>query len=127
MGIATAQHNLSMISIQQQDFPAAYASLTESLTLLQQIGYRRISVHALSHLAGLEKLQGRTESAARILGVVQRILEETGTSNVFFQSMLEEVQPLLNAEVFPSPLAQGHAMKTEQAFAYALSILQETP
>lgn len=125
LGIVTTHHNLSLVYTQQQDFPAAYASLAESLTLLQQVGDRRVSVNALSHLAGLEKLQGRTESAVRLLGTVQRILEETGAAaNAFFQSILEEVQSLLNEEVFVSALAQGRAMNTEQAFAHALSVIQ---
>jgi predicted ATPase/DNA-binding SARP family transcriptional activator len=125
-GIAIAQLNLSSLFVRQQNFPAAYACLTESLTLLQQLGDKRIISDALSRIAYIELVHGRTAQAIVLMGVAQRIREEIGAHSApSFESNLREAQKELGREVFEAALAQGRAMASEQSLEVALQIIRE--
>lgn len=126
LGIAIAQMNLSHVFVKQRNFPAIYAALAESLSLLQEVGDRRITADVLWNVATTETLQGRNALAIRYFGAAQRILEEVGVPpHPNFERALLSAKQDIEVSVFQTALKQGRALNFEEAIADALETVQK--
>jgi class 3 adenylate cyclase len=77
-GIVMELNNLAKEALALGDAARARAFAMESLSVLHELGDRRLVAEALEALAGVAAAEGAPERAARILGCVGRLREEVG-------------------------------------------------
>ena len=121
---------LGLVALKQGDTTGARTYLTESLTIRQELGYKSGIAVCLEGFAALAIAQGQARRAVRLLATAQTLRDTIGDTRPFIFERIEFEQNLVAAHrhlsnsAFETAWAEGHAMTTEQAIAYAL---EETP
>ena len=118
-----------MVAVDQGDYDQAHRRLTESLTLLRELGERWQSVHTLEVFACLATVKRQQPSllrAARIFGAAEVLRETLGALSLTFQRHFNErgvaaLRVQLDDASLTGAWAEGRAMTLDQVVAYALS------
>ena len=120
-GIATALVRLGeAMRLEGNDAPTR-ALFEEGLMLYREIGHRTGIRGAFMGLASLSLAEGQSQRAARLLGVVSRLTEETGERlRPVYVNTEAALRAALGDKAFQAAWSQGRAMTLEQAVAYAL-------
>jgi tetratricopeptide (TPR) repeat protein len=110
----------------RQDFSSARAQISEALALNEQLEDPRGIGWSLESLAGLFGATGHAREAARLWAATDRVLESTGLSISFAQFIkwireryMDGVKASLGPEAYQAASAEGRAMSTAEAIAYA--------
>jgi tetratricopeptide (TPR) repeat protein len=145
--LAVAIGNLADLSVEQGDYAQARARFEESLELFREVGDERKIVEdlvalgivasregrrdeaeaiwCLGELAALAVAAGEAERAARLLGAIETLREETGHAAQPDERRAEEqtrsaLASELGEEHFAAAVLIGREMTFEQTVAYAL-------
>jgi len=129
-GTALVLSNLALVARDEGRYADAHRLSTESIALFREIGDRRIVAHIMSRLGGLAVLEGDPARAARLFGVVDRLLPLIGAklppANRKDKDHFEALaQNALGEEAYKAAWEEGNAFSFEQAVAYAVGGSQE--
>ena len=124
-GMAWALHNLAGVARAQGEHGRATALAVESLELAREMGQKREMAECLEGLAGLAAAQNQRERAARLFGTAEMLRQGIGaplppSERAAYERDVAAVRGGLGEEVFAAAWAEGRAMSSEQAIAYAL-------
>jgi non-specific serine/threonine protein kinase len=108
----------------REDFVAAFGHTSEALTINLELEDPRGIAWTLETLAGLLAATGRPEAAARLWAAADRLAESLGLSVAPFvkwmrDRYLEQVKTSLGSVAFQTAFAEGRAMSTAEAIAFA--------
>ena len=121
-------YQLGRVAARQGDLPHAHALFKESLALFQELDDQRSSATCLEGWASVVARQGEAVWAAQLWGAAQVRRETSAPANPFAlfiitdeqaedERMRTMVQAQLGEQAFAQALAQGRAMRPEQALA----------
>ena len=106
------EFNLGMLALEQGDHERANVILRAALKQWNALGDVMYTAACLAGLAGVETARGAAEHAARLLGLVEALLEPTGA--VFwaedaktYQHTLDAIRTKLDEGVFTSAWSEG--------------------
>jgi tetratricopeptide (TPR) repeat protein len=122
--IALALHNLGYIACYRDEHERARELFVESLVLYQRRQYKKGIAECLAGLAMTAASQGHMDSAARLCGAAEALLENIGTrldtlDRADFEQTRDMVWSKLGDERSEALLAEGGALSLEQAITYA--------
>lgn len=97
----------------------------ESLTMLQELGYKLGIAASLESLAGVAAAQGRPEYAARLWAAAETLREAVGSplppnKRAAYEEGVAAVRAALGEAAFAEVWEEGRRMALEQAIACAL-------
>jgi tetratricopeptide (TPR) repeat protein len=122
--IAYSLNWLGDLALSHCDYDAAATYLAESLALWQRIGARVGIATCLGGLAQVALARGRAERAARLFAAAQSLRQALGTPPTLgVPDGLERTRAALDHDAFAAAWAEGKAMPTETAIAYALELM----
>jgi hypothetical protein len=103
----------------------AAASLSDALTLYQQLGDPYFMAHCLVGWAGVAGARQQPIRAVRLLGAVERMLETIGSKLTpvdrdHYGPIYAAARSQLDEAAWAAAWAEGQAMTMEAAIAYAL-------
>jgi hypothetical protein len=99
--------------------------LIESLTLYQEQGIKGGMLECLEGLAGLAAVEGEAADAARLLGAVEALREDSGLQmsvahGTLFAHWMEQARARLDDDHFRLAWNVGRAMSADEAIVFAL-------
>jgi hypothetical protein len=119
--------NQAWVSLHAGDTRKARASFEDSLKLSNEYGNKNGLTISLAGFAGVLGMTGKPEQAARLFGAVESLLEGIGMGGRMDPSDQKEfdhytaaVRMQLDEAAFEKAWAEGRAMTSEQAIAFAL-------
>jgi hypothetical protein len=122
--------NLAWVSLRLGHTGAAKAFFQESLKLFKDENKKIGMMHCLPGFASVLGIIGKPESAARLFGAMEALLENlemTGQLDPPDQKELDHyvaiVRSQLDEAAFAKAWAEGRVMRMEQAIAYGLEEL----
>jgi hypothetical protein len=123
--VAYASQCLARVVCAQGDFSAARAALKESMEIFRHRRDKRGIAEGLAGFARVARAQRDVERAARLFGAAESLHQIIGPRlNAFdhhdHASVVATLRSALGCEAFTTAWAQGRAMTTAQAIAYAL-------
>ena len=123
--IAERVVELGIVASREGRSDEAETLLRESLEYAEALVDKELAIWCLGELAALDMSKGDAERAARLMGAIERLREETGhASNPDERRLGEQTRSALASalgeEQLGAALAIGRAMTFEQAIAYAL-------
>ena len=121
-------YQLGRVAARQGDLPHAHVLFKESLALFQELDDQRSSATCLEGWASVVARQGEAVWAAQLWGAAEVRRETSAPANPFAlfiitdeqaedERMRTMVQAQLGEQAFAQALAQGRAMRPEQALA----------
>ncbi len=126
-------YNLALASRVLGEHERAAQLYTEGLELAVEVGDKANTAYCLEGLAGLITHSSDPERAARLFGASETLLEAVGAplyaqvqDRTSVESAVEVLRSRLGEEAFEAAWAEGRAMSSEEAVAYALE-RSETP
>jgi len=105
--LARLHDYLSEIAFHSGDHVAARMELTLALSFLWNGGYERIIPLMLTRFARMFAAQNNLEKAVEILGTAQKYPLEFVKTNQIIQTMREELQAKMDAEIFEAAWGRG--------------------
>jgi DNA-binding CsgD family transcriptional regulator/tetratricopeptide (TPR) repeat protein len=126
IGVAWSLYGLGCLALDQDEYPAARAWLSQSLTSFPEFD-RLGFVHGLTVFAALAAAEGLPATALRLAGASAALIQQTG---ITIQQHIERrrnerwlttARQALGEEVAAEAWASGYQMRLEQAIAYALA------
>ena len=116
---------LGIVASRQDRRDEAEALLHESLEYAEALVDKELAIWCLEELAALAVSGGEAERAARLLGAIETLRDETGhAAHIEERRMDEQTRNALVSELgeerFDAGLAIGRELTFEQAVAYAL-------
>jgi predicted ATPase len=127
-GTAVQLQNLGAALVQRERCDEGVPLLKESLALLHELESPVYAAHAISELASVALSRGDPVVAARLLGSVDAVLEETGGTlapserSVYADSMATS-RGRLDKEAFHAAWERGRSVTLDEAVEYALSAI----
>ena len=123
-GAATALMNLGIVALQLDRLDDAAARLREGLRLAAELQKLQTIANCVVGLAGVAVQVGEPTRAGRLLGIVQRLLDESGAQLEpyharLFDETLTAIQADAGAEA-EEAFALGRRSERDDAVAYAL-------
>lgn len=120
--VASELHNLGHVACLRGDPGRAKEFFIESLLLADQIGGSAIRPYAFIGLGRVAAAQGRTATAARLLGAGMDILNREGKAVVPLlrpevERVIAEAQAALSADGYAAAAAAGVGISTQSAIA----------
>jgi hypothetical protein len=117
--------DLGLVAYEQGDYALALARHTESLTIRRVLGAKLGIAYSLEGLALLYRALNNPAKAARLWGASQALRDAIGTpvppiEQTRYARDQAMVRMQLGADAFDRACAEGRAMTTDQAIAYAL-------
>jgi non-specific serine/threonine protein kinase len=121
--------SLGFVALHRQDYPLAASRFAEALAIARELGVRPFIFNCLAALAGVT---GREDPnppaaarAARLLGAAEALHESMGglppsAVRAEFDHTLAATRSRLDEAAFAAAWAEGRAMTSEEAIAYAL-------
>jgi hypothetical protein len=124
-GTAEALNTLGWVALEEGDTARAAALLGESLALLRDTGNREGLPWCLESVAAVAGALGHDTRAARLLGAADALREQIGSPLPANERARQERYIMaacaqLDEAAWNAAWAEGRAMTTEQAIAYAL-------
>jgi non-specific serine/threonine protein kinase len=112
------------LRIVRQDFASARAQASEAMSLNERLDDPRGIAWNLEVFAGLAAAEGDADTAARLWGASDRLLDSVGGSLLphikwIRDRYLEPVQAALGPEAFDAASATGRSMSSAKAVAFA--------
>jgi len=125
IAIVRALHTLGLVAFHQADYEGAKAHFEEGIELAIGINARLEIAQFLEGLAALACDQGQLERSCVLLGAAEQLRNTISTplstaEQADHERCLSTVRAKLDGAVFADAWAQGQAMSTEAAIAYAL-------
>jgi predicted ATPase/class 3 adenylate cyclase len=116
--------NLGMLALEQGDHERASVILQKTLSQWYALGDVMYTAACLAGLAGVETARGAAERAARLLGLVEAVLEPAGAvfwaeDEKTYRRTLDATRRQLDATVFTSAWREGRSMSVERAISGA--------
>ncbi len=123
--IATLTANLGWMTLAQGYVERAAQFFKESLGLSQELGYKEGIASSLEGCAQLAAVERRPVQAARLVGVVERIYEQSDIrpppiERARHTRTVDAIRAQINDAAFTAALAEGQAMSVEQAISFIL-------
>lgn len=123
--VAVEQLNLGFMTYHRGDIDTAGGLFAESLRSSHERADMYVMPPCLVGLAGVALKAGDSARAARMLGAANSMLQNAGLvfdpdDQVEYDHIAVAVRASLGDEVMNALVAEGHAMKVEQAVEYAL-------
>jgi len=125
-GVAVEQLNLGFMTYHRGDMETAGGLFAESLRSSHERADMPVMPPCLAGLAGVALKAGDSARAARMLGAAYGILQNAGLvfdpdDQVEHDHIADAVRAALGVEATNALLAEGRAMKVDQAVEYALN------
>lgn len=115
------------MSLHRGDYRKAQALFEESVKLSKEYGNKTAIMDCLAGFASILGMTNKTEQAVRLFGAVEALLEGIGMGGRMdpsdqkeFNHYVAAVRAQLDKAAFAKAWAEGRAMTTEQAVAYAM-------
>ncbi len=123
--LALLLNNMAYIAQQKGEYGRATSLYAESLELIRQVGDKKLAADCLVGVAGIAGARGDAAKVARLLGVVDVLLDFVGSQlekieRAEYDRSVTAARAQLGEEEFAKVWAEGQAMSFEQAIAYAL-------
>ncbi len=123
--LAFAARQLGLIALRRLDYPKALTLCAESLTLNLETRDHRGVAASFAAIASIAAQQGQGGPAARLYGATAALLEATGVQLIPMDHSENEpymlsVRAQMGKDAYDRTFSEGHAMKLDQAVAYAL-------
>jgi predicted ATPase/class 3 adenylate cyclase len=124
-GIANSLGNLGGMACEQGDYTGAGALYEESLALRRELGDKQGIAVSLAGLGVVAVGMGEVERGAKLLGVVEGLLESLGAvlnreDRLPYERAVASARSLLGEEAFERAWQEGRGMSMEEAIDYAL-------
>lgn len=121
----TTLNNLGLCEQQLGDFSKALTHHRKSLQIFGELGNQQEIAHCLVGFAGLALRQRQPDQAARLLGAVEAVLNNSGGTligyeKVEYEQALSGSRQSLSSGSFDTALVAGRGLSIEQASAEAL-------
>jgi hypothetical protein len=125
-GVIVSLHNLGLAAAMAGEHEQARALHKRALILCEKVGDTRFLPRSLAGLAGVARVQGCAERAARLLGAVDALMEAMfppvrPSERTGSEIAVATVCATLGEERFAAVWAEGRAMSRAEAVGYALS------
>jgi predicted ATPase/DNA-binding SARP family transcriptional activator len=125
VAVARALHGLGLVALHQENVEQAQAHFKEGLTLAHGMEARLELAQLLEDLAAVDCQQGQFRRSCVLLGAADQLRNTIGTplspaEQADHERCLSTVRANLEEGVFTDVWAEGQAMTTEEAVAYAL-------
>jgi hypothetical protein len=125
-GIAASLHCLGLLALARGDYQAGATLLKQGLATHRETRNKLGIANCLEGLAGTALANDRPEQAARLLGVVEALLELVGGQLQWgardrYERDRTEVRNRMDDGAFATARAEGRAMSLEQAIVFALN------
>ena len=116
--------SMASVAFLLEDYQTSHLDFLESLKLSEELGDKRNISNAMDGIAALKVKAGELEDAARLRGAAQGIYEASGCKIEssrwdFDKVFVNEVRSAIGDEAFDAALAEGRAMRMEEAIALA--------
>lgn len=126
IGAATANCNLGLVALYEEQCDAAAEHLRQALVLARGTGARVLIAECLYGRAAVAAMNGDTERATRLWGAAEALKAEmsmqlSAPEQFIVGRYLEPAQAQMTDSTFAAARAEGGAMKTDEAVAYALA------
>jgi predicted ATPase/DNA-binding SARP family transcriptional activator len=124
--VALMLADLGLVAYEQGEYALALARHQESLTIRRVLGAKLGIAYSLEGLAMLYRAMNSPEKAARLWGASQALRDAIGTpvppiERTRYTRDQAIVRTQLGAEAFDRACAEGRAMASDEAVAYALA------
>jgi tetratricopeptide (TPR) repeat protein len=124
-GIAYLLHHLGDVGRKLGDLEDARVHYSESLRLLEELGNKRRIAMTLAGFAALAVAESQDERAARLLGAIETLREDSGTvmpplERKEHQSQIAAARRSMSNEAFERLFSEGRRMSMKAAIAEAL-------
>jgi hypothetical protein len=124
---ARSLFRLARLSLRQGDDAMALSLCRQSLKLILETAHSENAASCLLTFASVALARGQHIAAARLFGVIDRLLDELGTTILHgdaaeYEHVRRELSTLLDAVTLEGALAEGRAMTFDHAAAYALTM-----
>jgi predicted ATPase/DNA-binding XRE family transcriptional regulator len=124
-GIAMTLGNLGLVAFVQGDYERALALQHEALTLGRQLTNKPWLARGIEHFALIAAATNKLERAARLFGAASALREQFNASlppndRKFNSRYIADATAQLGSEGFAAAWAEGQAMSSDEAIAYAL-------
>ena len=124
--IAMALTNLGLLAVSREEYAAARALYAEGLVIRRDLGDRWGIAYSLEGFAGLAAAQGQMNWAVRLLGAAEALREAIHAPlPPVWRTVHDRTVATIRSEIsegeFVATLADGRAMKLEQAIAEAVT------
>src|SRR5262249_39680077 len=122
-------NNLGFVAQHLGDYPLAASRSAEALSLARELGLKRMIAESLAALAGpqigVDASPAAMARAARLLGAAEALREAIGfdwgaADRPVHERTAAAVRSQLDEAAFAAAWAEGRAMSSEEAIAYAL-------
>jgi len=123
--VAALLEELGKTSLEQGDYQQAVSHYKEALTFDWESGYEDNIATGLEQLANAAVMNQQSEHAARLLGAAEALRQVSNSPRLGYQMAdyersLESLRRQLDDAALKARWAEGRAMTTKQAVAYAL-------
>jgi tetratricopeptide (TPR) repeat protein len=120
--LARLVHNLGCVALHEGDLQKAETQFNESLRVFRRLGNKRGIAECLASLAGLNAASGKAQTAARLLGAAETMLESIGgawwpADRGEINNTRAVLQTSLGETAYLAEWTKGQAMTLEQALA----------
>ncbi len=124
-GIANATANLGRLVLGRGDMVRARQLFNESLAISQELGYKEGVANALEGFAHVVALEGRPIPAARLIGVVDRMYEQSGirlaaNERAKYDRTVAAIRGCIDAATYEAAWAEGQAQDVDRAVSSVL-------
>ncbi|HET9493282.1 MAG TPA: tetratricopeptide repeat protein [Chloroflexia bacterium] len=124
-GIIQVLIQLGFVARDENHFDQARSHLSDALILLLELPNKALIADCLEGLAWLVGKRGSLERSVRLFGAAERLREVTGVplsqaERDYYTQFLDTARQQVDAVRWDTAWAEGRAMNTEQAVAYAL-------
>jgi predicted ATPase/DNA-binding SARP family transcriptional activator len=129
--IALTLFNLGNLALDEGDLHDARVRFQEAMVMQREIGDRHGVANSLLSLAGHALAAGHPAArAARLLGAVERLYDETGgevapTTRAFIEKRTAAVRAALSEKALAGAWAAGRAMSLAEAVDFALAEVED--
>jgi predicted ATPase len=127
--LARLVHNLGCVALHEGDAQKAETQFNESLSVFRKLGNKRGIAECLASLAGLNAAFGRSQSAARLLGAAEAMLESIGgawwpADRGEINATRAALQASLGEADYRAESTAGRAMTLDQVLASTQNVNQ---
>jgi len=130
-GIGLALSSLGAVALRRGESDRAATLLRESLSLRHEMGDRRAVAEGLEAMASVSVAQGRDERAARLFGAAESLRQQLGaplppSDRPEYDEWVDTLRARLGEARFAQAWAEGRAIPSDRATAYALAPTEQT-
>ena len=126
-GVGMGLANLGHVLLAEGDLAAAYQALTEAAHRASEIGHRYGVAVCLTGLAGVALAAKQAETAVRLIGAAEAVLEQVGSSleppdRMAYERTVGDARDTLGEPRYRRVCAEGHGMSLDEALDLARTL-----